>query len=358
MHKKHLFIVLYILLVVQNAFSQQQGYRHFLPTHKAINYMGRIDFSNPLRPSFWQPGVTIDCVFRGDSCCIILEDEIKWGSNHNYIEVVLDNKPVRLKLSKARDTIWAVSTSKKGWHTLLVCKNTEANIGGLVFVGLLSKNLREAKHTHVTTIECIGNSITCGTGSDQSIVPCGKGSWYDQHNAYMSYGMILGRKLNAQVHLSSVSGIGLMHSCCNLPVTMPTVFDKVNMSENKILWNFASYQPSIVTICLGQNDGVQDSALFVSNYVRFLKDLRTRYPVANFICLSSPMADASLKSFMVKTIQSVVAITKAGGDNNVSSYFFKKQYHAGCDGHPSLEEHEEIAGELAYYLRDAAIISK
>jgi len=351
MHKKHLFIVLYILLVVQNAFSQQQGYRHFLPTHKAINYMGRIDFSNPLRPSFWQPGVTIDCVFRGDSCGIILEDEIKWGSNHNYIEVVLDNKPVRLKLSKARDTIWAVSTSKKGWHTLLVCKNTEANIGGLVFVGLLSKNLREAKHTHVTTIECIGNSITCGTGSDQSIVPCGKGSWYDQHNAYMSYGMILGRKLNAQVHLSSVSGIGLMHSCCNLPVTMPTVFDKVNMSENKILWNFASYQPSIVTICLGQNDGVQDSALFVSNYVRFLK-------VANFICLSSPMADASLKSFMVKTIQSVVAITKAGGDNNVSSYFFKKQYHAGCDGHPSLEEHEEIAGELAYYLRDAAIISK
>ena len=89
MQKKYLFIVLYILLVVQNAFSQQQGYQHFLPTHKAIHYMGRIDFSNPLRPAFWQPGVTIDCVFKGDSCGIILEDEIKWGSNHNYIEVVL-----------------------------------------------------------------------------------------------------------------------------------------------------------------------------------------------------------------------------------------------------------------------------
>ncbi len=261
MQKKYLFIVLYILLVVQNAFSQQQGYQHFLPTHKAIHYMGRIDFSNPLRPAFWQPGVTIDCVFKGDSCGIILEDEIKWGSNHNYIEVVLDNKLVRLKLSKARDTIWVVGASKKSWHTLQVCKNTEANIGGLVFAGLLSKNLREAAPTFVTSIECIGNSITCGTGSDQSVLPCGKGSWYDQHNAYMSYGMILGRKINAQVHLSSVSGIGLMHSCCNLPVTMPTVFDKVNMSENKISWNFASYQPSIVTICLGQNDGVQDSAL-------------------------------------------------------------------------------------------------
>jgi hypothetical protein len=133
---------------------------------------------------------------------------------------------------------------------------------------------------------------------------------------------------------------------------MPTVFDKVNMSENKISWNFASYQPSIVTICLGQNDGVQDSALFVTNYLLFLKDLRSKYPAANFICLSSPMADASLKDFMVKTIASVVKVAKAGGDNKVSSYFFKKQYHAGCDGHPSLEEHEEIAGELAGFIKE------
>ena len=350
MQKNCLLIVLWIMLFMHNAFSQRQSYRHFLPTHKAINYMGRIDFSNPLRPSFWQPGVTIDGVFKGDSCGIIVEDEIKWGSNHNYIELVLDNKPVRLKLSKARDTIWAVGTSKKVWHTLQVCKNTEANIGGLSFLGLICKDLRESKTTMVNAIECIGNSITCGTGSDQSDIPCGKGSWYDQHNAYQSYGMVLARKLNAQVHLSSVSGIGLMHSCCNLPVTMPTVFDKINMSENKIPWNFTRYQPSIVTICLGQNDGVQDSAIFVSNYVRFLQDLRNKYPSANFICLSSPMADAALKAFMVKTIQSIVAVSKAGGDNKVAAYFFQKQYNAGCDGHPSLEEHKAIAAELADYI--------
>jgi hypothetical protein len=339
------------LLCIQDAFTQRKGYRNFLPTHKAINYMGRVDFSNPLRPSFWQPGVSIDCVFKGDSCGVIVEDEIKWGTHHNYIEVVLDNKATRLKLSSKRDTIWAVATSKKNWHTLLVCKNTEANIGGLSFVGLLCKNLRVSKTAIVNAIECIGNSITSGTGSDQSDVPCGKGSWYDQHNAYKSYGMVLARKLNAQVHLSSVSGIGLMHSCCNLPVIMPTVFDKINMSENKISWNFARYQPSIVTICLGQNDGMQDSAIFVRSYVRFLQDLRKVYPAANFICLSSPMADANLKAFMVKTIKSVVTALTSAGDHKVSSYFFQKSYNAGCDGHPSLEEHEAIATELEIYLR-------
>jgi hypothetical protein len=62
------------------------------------------------------------------------------------------------------------------------------------------------------------------------------------------------------------------------------------------------------------------------------------------------MADAALKSFMVTSIKSTVAQCIAGGDKNVSYYFFTKQYHAGCDGHPSLEEHEEIAKELAQYL--------
>ena len=330
--------------------------QYYLPTHEAIRYMGRIDFSNPIRPSFWQPGVSIEWAFSGDSCGVIMEDEIKWGSNHNYIALVVDGVPKRIKLSKRIDTIWVKPTTKALWHQMVMCKNTEANIGALTFVGIVANKIQAPATKYTLKIECIGNSITCGTGSDVTEIPCGKGVWYDQHNAYMSYGMQLGRKLNAQVHLTSVSGIGLMHSCCNLPVTMPAVFDKINMSENKLHWDFKNYQPDVVTICLGQNDGVQDSAVFVNKYLHFLKDLRSRYPAANFICLSSPMADNTLKAFMIKTIQSVVAVAKAGGNNKVSSYFFQKQYHAGCDGHPSLAEHEEIAGELVQYLSTAILL--
>jgi hypothetical protein len=238
----------------------------------------------------------------------------------------------------------------------VLCKNTEANIGALTFVGIVANTIQAPATKYALKIESIGNSITCGTGSDVSEISCGKGVWYDQHNAYMSYGMQLGRKLNAQVHLSSVSGIGLMHSCCNLTVTMPAVFDKINMSENKLPWNFEKYQPDIVTICLGQNDGIQDSALFTQNYIQFLKDLRGQYPKAKFVCLSSPMADATLKVFMVKAISSIVKKYTTMGDKNVYSYIFKKQYHAGCDGHPSVQEHEQIANELAQYLTAAAIL--
>lgn len=61
-------------------------------------------------------------------------------------------------------------------------------------------------------MEFIENSITCGTCSDQSIVPCGKGVWQSQHNAYLSYGPAVARSFNAQWQLIAVSGISLMHS--------------------------------------------------------------------------------------------------------------------------------------------------
>jgi lysophospholipase L1-like esterase len=349
-------VYIFFLFFCGTAAAQSGQQQVYLPTHKAIRYMGRIDVSNPLRPTFWQPGVSIEWAFSGDSCGIIIEDEIKWGSNHNYIELVVDGNPKRIKLSKRLDTIWVKPTNKALWHQLLICKNTEANIGALTFVGIVAHKIQSPTTKYTLKIECIGNSITCGTGSDESEIPCGKGVWYDQHNAYMSYGMQLGRKLNAQVHLSSVSGIGLMHSCCNLPVIMPTVFDKINMSDNKLPWKFEKYQPDIVTICLGQNDGIQDSALFITNYIQFLKSIRGKYPKAKFVCLSSPMADATLKAFMVKTIRSIVKQCITAGDKNVYSYFFTKQYRAGCDGHPSVEEQEQIAKELSQFLSMAKVL--
>ena len=200
-------------------------------------------------------------------------------------------------------------------------------------------------------IECIGNSITCGAGSDMSVVPCGTGKWHDQHNAYMSYAAIMSRSLNAQSHLSAVSGIGLMHSCCNMNIIMPQVYDKISMRNDSIQWDFKNYQPDLVTICLGQNDGIQDSAAFCNNYISFLKTLRNYYPKSTFILLSSPMANEKLRNFMKATITAVQRSMNSGGDKKVYSYIFTKQYSSGCDYHPSLDEHKLIAKELTTFIR-------
>jgi lysophospholipase L1-like esterase len=331
--------------------AQQESLSFFAADHPYIQYTGRIDFTDPRLPRFWQPGVYISAKFTGSECEVILNDEVLWGKNQNYLEVVVDGKAVRLQTKTKRDAIKVGENLSAGEHTLVICKNTEANIGYLELVGIRCKQLVKPAAKPVRKIEFIGNSITCGTGSDLSAIPCGKGVWQDQHNAYLSYGAVTARTLNAQYHLSSVSGIGLMHSCCNMNIIMPPVFDKISMRNDTIAWDFNKYQPDVVTICLGQNDGIQDSTIFCNNYISFIKQLRGYYPKATIICLTSPMADASLAAFMKETLTAVVNTMNKNGDKRVTSYFFSKQYHNGCDSHPDLAEHQLIAKELTTFIR-------
>ena len=324
----------------------------FPANHPYFQYVGRIDFSNAQLPRFWMPGVYITAKFTGTSCTVLLNDEMLYGNFHNYIEIVIDNnKPVRMRLSGKQNEIEAATGLPAGNHIIVICKNTEAGIGYLEFAGLKCKNLKRlpAKPSH--TIEFIGNSITCGTGSDQSEIPCGKGVWQDQHNAYLSYGAVTARTLHAQYHLSAVSGIGLMHSCCNLNIIMPQVFDKINMRNDSIAWNFMQYIPDLVTICLGQNDGAQDSSHFCDNYLAFIKQIRNNYPKATIVCLTSPMADDKLVVIMKKYLTAIVNKSNEAGDKQVYPFFFSKRYYHGCDTHPDLEEHGQIAGELTACIK-------
>lgn len=339
-------LICWLVLIGDGVCEASSGNWH-APTDSRFQYMGRIDFSIPDIPRFWQPGVTVSFRFRGEEALLMVQDEQLWGTNQNYLELVVDGNAVRLQTKGKRDTI-----SVKPWlgtgkiHTVILCKNTEANIGYLEFLGVQCDQLLKPAKLPRRRIECIGNSITCGASADLSGIPCGKGKWQDQHNAWMSYASVMARQLDSRVHLSSVSGIGLIHSCCQLEITMPQVFDKVSMRNDSIRWDFSRYQPDLVTICLGQNDGVQDSAKFVSQYISFVGRLRKEYPRARFLLLSSPMADDRLREFMRIAILAVEREIKAGGDWRIATYVFEKAYVGGCDYHPSVAEHQQIAAEL------------
>ncbi len=353
--RRRLLLSLFGMLVsCATCFAQQPGaaLQLFTADNPLFQYTGRIDFSNKKLPRFWSPGVYIKAKFKGSECVLLVNDQELWGKDHNYIEIQIDDQPpFKIQTTAASNAITIARNLTDSVHTVLICKNTESNIGYLEFVGLRCKALLQLPPKPGRKIEFIGNSITCGTGSDQSTIPCGKGVWQDQHNAYLSYGPVTARQLDAQWVLSAVSGIGLIHSCCNLEVLMPQVFDKIDLRGDSLDWDFREYQPDVVTICLGQNDGVQDSVAFCSAYINFVKSLRGYYPRAEIILLTSPMGDASLTTALKKYLLAVkTELNKT--DKKVDTCFFSRQYSSGCDYHPSLEEHAMIAAKLGTFIRE------
>ncbi len=332
-------------------FSLWLGGPKFFPANDPrIQYMGRVDLSHTAAPQFWSPGVVVRWRFKGQACRVIVRDQAS-GDNHNYIEIAVDGEqPRRMRLSHTDDTL-LIQGGSVGDHLVALCKDTESGIGWLECRGIYADALLPPPALPRRKIECIGNSITAGTGMDETDIPCGKGQWYDQHNAWMSYGAKTSRLLDAQWQLTAVAGIGLVHSCCKMDILMPQVFDKMDLRDNSGSWDFSRYIPDVVTVCLGQNDGIQDSTLFCGAYVRFIGDIRSRYPQAQIVCLTSPMGDKTLTDVQKRYLGGVVAAMRQTGDRKVSSYFFSRQFSHGCGGHPDLEEHGRIAAELAAYLK-------
>ena len=319
--------------------------------NKNIQYVGRFDFTDPKKPKVWTPGAYVQARFQGTSCELVVNDEMRYGSTHNYLEIAVDDRPpVRVQTTDKANVISVAAGLPPGAHTVTICKDTESEMGYLEFVGFRCEALLPLR-LPTRKIEFIGDSITCGAGSDLSVIPCGKGSWYDQHNAYLSYGPTTARALHAQWHLSSVSGIGLMHSCCDMKATMPDVFGSLNLRDTSLPWDFRHYQPDVVTVCLGQNDGEQDPVMFRDHYVQFLHQIRRDYPKAQIVCLTSPMGDDKLTAYLKDNLTQVVDTMHGSGDKNVQAFFFSRSYNNGCGGHPDTAQHQQIAAELTAYLR-------
>ena len=167
----------------------------------------------------------IKAKYRGSYCEIIINDQLLWGNSKNYVEIVIDDTlHYRIQMTGKENTIRVGEDLPKGEHTILICKDTESGIGYLEFLGFCCDTLLTLPDKPRRKIEFIGNSITCGSGIDATEIPCESGQWYDQHKAYMSYGPLTARSLDARWHLTSVSGIGLIHSCCDMNITMPILF--------------------------------------------------------------------------------------------------------------------------------------
>lgn len=296
--------------------------------------------------------------FSGTSCKIYAT--IPDPNAHNYLQYTLDGKyQKRIRISGMDTQPIVLSGLKNQAHVLWIYKATEAATGPIFIVKIAGSNIQSLKIPSKTLIEFIGNSITCGAAADPSEVPCGMGEYHDQHNAYLAYGPRLARALGVNFILSSVSGIGIYRNWNSLAPVMPQVYEKTDFQVNGLRnWDFNTYHPRIVSIALGTNDFSDgdhknprlpfDSSVFVSNYIGFVKLVRSKYPAAKIILLSSPMLNGDKREKLQNCLRAVkLNSDKASPKNSpLVLFFFKPMTPRGCGGHPNIEDHAILASEL------------
>ena len=330
-------------------FQTEEQMSFFKGDDARIHYVGRFDYSDNHSPKVWSPGAYLTFDVYGSKAVITIADELKFGRTHNYVQLVVDGHTKRLKLKGNVNRIVLFSEKLAKHHHVLICKNTESAIGYIQIRGIQCRQLMECQHRKKFVMEFIGDSITCGNGADSSQCSFGKGAWYDYHNAYFSYGAQLARNLHADWMLSSVSGIGMNHSCCGIKHNMPDVFEFIDFHAGSKKWNFR-VKPTVVFITLGQNDGAKFMDEYEEKYLGFLNRLRTFYPKSWFICCTSPMADRTLKAKMKACIQGIVQSQTKRGDTKIRAFSYEGTYTAGYDKHPTITQHRQMMQELREFL--------
>lgn len=334
--------------------TQKSDDKGFTPTKETVRFVGRFDFKE--NPTVWAPGAYVEFWFDGNTCFIDIADDPAFNS-HNYIEVAIDNQPVkRFKLQEDENRIPILKQGRTGKHHVIITKCTEAGIGSITFGKIYCDKLIKPRKKHKLLFEFIGDSMTCGNGADCKNSNDIRGEWYEQHDAYQSYGPTLARAFQADWMLSSVSGFGLTRSCCGNDETIPEVYDYADLGGQENKYNWKKHQPDLVFICLGQNDGLQKEETYCFDYVGFVKRIKKHNSKAHIICLDSPMAKPKLKKHLDTCIVQAVKTLQKQYGNTIHSYFFKKRYHHGRLQHPNVSEHQQIAKEIESFLKNSKIL--
>lgn len=324
------------------------------PNDPGILYMGRILRTDSTAPTFTYPGTTAMLNFEGSSIAMAASP----GSGQFMVEI--DSlAPFKINFTPSDSLITLADSLGEGAHSLRVTYAIEGyekhpEFRGFVISGPGSK-LLPAPERPKLRIEFIGNSITCGYGTDAD---SGDTHFsYDTENHTLSYAYLTARALDADFNVVARSGIGMYRSY-NGPREgtpdnrIPAEYDHTLIYDPAHYWDHRSFRPDIICINLGTNDTSVDNydiTLFEEAYKKFLAHLHLLQPQAKIVLLTGPMLHG-------KPLEDVTAVLDSLAEGKDYVYRFDMSEQTGelgygADYHPSRAQAAKNADELTAFLK-------
>lgn len=324
-----------------------------------LQYSGRVDFTRADASQISWPGTSIAGNFTGQYLAITLDDQL----GKNYFNVFIDNdfkRPIILQAEQGEKNYVVAANLAPGKHSFLFTKRTEGEEGATTIKSfeladdgkLLAPPARLKRK-----IEFFGDSITSGMGNESP--DDGPDHLLKDKNNFMAFDAITARNLNAELHVTSQSGIGIMISW--FPFVMPQFYDQLNaVGNNDSQWDFSSWTPDVVVINLFQNDSWltdRDHKLNpnptdeqrVQAYVDFVKTIRGKYPKAYIVCALGSMDATKEGSKWPGYINTAVARMKQENpQEKVDTIFFE---FTGYGAHPRVKQHKANAEKLTAFIK-------
>ena len=327
-----------------------------------LQFLGQFDQGNPKHPRFAYPGTGLRLRFQGSSLSL----HVSADSDKSALTVIIDHGDPELQLlQKDEQTLVIVRGLALGPHTVEVYKRTETWQGIVTLLGIElppEGALLSAPPLPARKLMFVGDSVTCGSGVENNST-CTSDPAHPASDAYHSYGMELGRRLDAQTHLVCYGGRGLDRDYGGLGVAdnvlnAPQFLDlsiPADDPTNRAAWDPSKWIPDGIVVSLGTNDfNLQktkplDGGAFVGDYAHFLLTLRSHYPNA-FIHVTEGaiVTDPLLRRYVQDAV---------GRTNDARIQWVKANHYPGngCDAHPTYAQHQQIADDLEPILRKTLV---
>src|SRR5450830_505187 len=250
-------------------------------TDARVAWMGRtvVDAGTA---SFAYPGVSAYLRFDGGKLVM----DVASTGRKSWLDIVVDGQVRAVHLVQGRSRVVLVDRRMKGQRkkesTVQVLHRSETWQGTVTVRGFTTDGAFAAPpELPPRRLMVLGDSVTCGEALDRT--PPGKKDavWW---NPRLSYGMLAGQALQAQVHLVCHGGRGLVRSWNGRT-------DEFNLGRlyelaiadppRPVPWDQHRYAPDLIVSAIGTNDftpGIPEREAYVTEYVTLVQTLLRDHP--------------------------------------------------------------------------------